>query len=808
MFLELQQDLRYAVRSLRRTPLFTTIAVLTLALGIGANVAIFSVVEAVLLRPLPWTDPARLVSVWDGSHSRAEFVGVRDRNRSLEAVAAYRDRVGISLGDERDAVRLPGAAVSADLFRVLGASPALGRGFAAGEDRPGVEPVVVVSDALWRSRFGADPTLLGRQLDLDGVQHTVIGVMPAEFWFPRREVQLWIPLVLDPGQAGVFWGQYGQFIVGRLAPGVTGSQARAEVRSIAEQLRLENPVWRPSEEHYLASIDVIPLERRLVDRSSRQLLLLLLGAVGLVLLIACANVANLLIARGVAREREFSLRTALGAGRSRLLRQLGTESLVLAAFGGAAGLGLALGLVRVLVAILPADTPRLAEVGVNPSVLAFTAAVALLAGVGFGVVPAFRLSRSDPGLALGDRSGGSSRHRTLAGALVVAEIALAVVIAIGAGLLLRSFGRILAIDPGFRTEQVVTAKVSPPRARWSGPGFGPQPVEIAERQRVFYQMLTERLEASPGITQAAVINQAPFEKTNESIAIWVDGFTTDRNKLEIWNLRKVSPGYFSTMRIRLISGRDVSDTDVAGGPLVAVIDQAAADKYYPGRDPIGARLSFPWPGWMTVVGVVANVANNDLTDRPEPTIYVPFPQYSQAEMTVVAVATGGVAGAVATIRAVVRELAPDVPVSDERTIEDRISESVAQPRFAAQLLFAFGVLALLLGAVGTYGLFAYRTQRRTRELAVRMALGARAGQVVWVVVREGAVLAGSGVALGVLLAIGLGRVLDGMLFGVASVDLVTFGAVATLLLATALLATYLPARRATRVDPVTVIRDS
>jgi putative ABC transport system permease protein len=802
-------DVRYAARTLRRTPLFALVAVLTLALGIGANTAIFSVVYGVLLRPLPYAGPGALVSVWDGGHSEAEFVGVRDRNRTLESVAAYRDRVGISLSGDAEPVQLAGAQVTADLFHVLGVSPALGRGFTRGEDLPGSGAVVVLSDALWRARFGADRSIVGRRIELDGAPHTVIGVMPPGFWFPRRETQLWVPLSLDAGHPGPFWGSYGYLFVGRLRAGATRQQARADVRAIAEQLRVENPVWRPSEQYYFTGLDVIPLDRRIVQSGSRRLLLVLLGAVGMVLIIACANVANLLIARGAARERELSLRAALGAGRLRLVRQLITESVVLAAVGGAVGLGLAFAGVRGLLGLLPPDTPRLGDVSVSGGVLAFTAAVALVAGIAFGLVPALRLSRPDLVGSLGEgasRGGSGLRQRRLAAALVVGEIALAVVLAAGAGLLLKSFARLLAVDPGFRTEHIVTARVTPPKARWASPGFAAPVPAMADRQRVFYRQLLERLRGEPAITDVAITNQAPFGRTNDVIAMWVDGYTTDPNALEVMNDRRVSPGFFQAMGIPLLKGRVFGEADRDDAPLVAVIDAATAAKYWKGRDPIGGRMHYPWPGWITIVGVVGSAKNNDLANEPEPTFYVPFAQSPQADMTVVARTAGDPAGALGAIRAAVHELAPDVPVSEERTMSQRIADSVAQPRFAADLLGAFGALALLLGAVGTYGLIAYNTRRRTRALAGRMALGARAGDVLWAVVREGAILAAAGVLAGLVLALALTRFLRGMLFEVSATDPMTFALVACVLSAVALLASYLPARRATRLDPMIAIR--
>ena len=801
-------DLRYALRQLARSPGFTAVAVLTLALGIGANTAIFSVVYGALLKALPYADPQSLVSVW-GGRALAEFVGVRDGNRTLQGVAAYMDRIGIGLSGTGEPARLAGALASADLFRVLGVSAALGRTFAAGEDQPGSNAVVLLSDGLWRARFGADRSIIGRTLDLDGIPRTVIGVMPRGFWFPRRETELWLPVRLDRSNPGEFWGSGGYYMVGRLRPGMTRGQARADVRALAERLRIENPVWRPSERYYFNGLDVIPLDQRIVEGGTRRLLLVLLGAVGMVLVIACANVANLLIARGAARERELSLRAALGAGRARLIRQLVTECVLLAAVGGLTGLALAFGGERALLGLLPPDTPRLGDVSVNGAVLTFTAVLALGVGIVFGLAPALRLSRPDlvGSLSEGTSRGGSGpRKRRLAGALVAAEIALGVVLAVGAGLLLKSFARIVAVDPGFRIEHLVTARISPPKARWSDPGFTAPSAAMEARQRVFYRQLLERLRGSPGITSVAVTSQAPFEKTNEFGAMWVDGYTTNPNELETMNGRKVTADFFRTLSIPVLRGRALSDADQPNTPRVALIDETAAQRYWKGKDPIGGRIRYPWPGWLTVVGVVGTTKNNDLTDQPQPTFYVPFAQYPQAQMTVVARTGGDPAAAFGAIRAAVRELAPDVPVSDERTMTEWLADSVAQPRFATGLLVAFGALALLLGAVGTYGLMAYTTQRRTRELAVRMALGAQTRDVLWTVIRDGAVLAAAGVLGGTGLALALTRSLRGLLFEVSPTDPTTFALVAIVLAGAALLASYLPARRATKVDPMVALR--
>jgi len=793
---DLLMDLRYGARTLWRSPGFTLVALVTLALGVGANTAVFSVVNGILLRPLPYPEPESLISVWDGGHSRAEFTRVRDQNQTLESTAAYMDRVRFSLSGDGAPARLMGTQATADVFRVLRVNPLLGRGLAPGDDVPGNDRVVVLSHHLWADRFGADSSILGRSLDLDGVTRAVIGVMPRGFGFPTPDTELWVPLLLDETWRG-FWGAYGHFIIGRLKAGVTREQVRQDLTSIAAALRAENPYWKPGAD-YLTQINVSPLHERVVG-GSRRLLLVLLGAVGMILLIACANVANLLMARGAARQREMAIRATLGAARRRIVRQLVTESLFLAVLGGAAGLGLAAGGVRVLTSLLPPNTPRLADIAINGPVLAFTAGLAILTGLLFGVAPALRSSGAALTPALGEgsgRAGSGVRQRRLAGALVSGEIALAVVLAIGAGLLIRSFSALMRVEPGFRTQQVVSARISPPAARYAG----------ADRQRDFYRQLLERLEGSPGVADAALTSQLPFDQSDDIMAMWVDGYTTDPNRLEVFGLRHVTPEFFRVMGIPLLQGRMFSGADHGGAAAVALVDEIAARRYWRGKDPTLGRIRYPWPAWLSVVGVVGAVKNNDLKADPYPVFYVPFDQSPTTSVALVARTTGEPAVATTAIRVAVAALATDVPVSDEQTMEQLIGESVAQPRFAGALLLTFALLALLLGAVGTYGLMAFAAHRRTREIAIRMALGARARDVLATVVREGAVLTGLGVGAGLALALGLTRFLRGLLFGVSPTDPITFVAVPALLAAVALLASYLPVRKVTRVDPMIAIR--
>ncbi len=793
---DLLQDLRFGVRALRRAPGFTLAAVLTLALGMGANTAIFSVVNGVLLRPLPFPGEGRLVRAW--GNSRAEFTGVAERATAFTGVAAYTEGAGLGLSGAGEPVRVAGAEVTPGLFAVLGVKPALGRGFAATEAQPGADGVVVLSDGLWRERFGADAGLLGRSIDLDGRPRLVIGIMPPGFAFPGHDTRLWIPVLIDAAQRGVYWGSGGLHVVARLRQGVTAAQARAELRSVAARLRLENPVWTPSEESYLAAVNVVPLRDSLVS-ASRPLLLLLLGAAGMVLLIACANVANLLLVRGSARTREMAVRAALGAARSRLLRQLVTENLLLSALGALAGLALALAGRGLLLSLLPPDTPRLAEVRLDPRVLGFALASALLTGVIFGFAPALRALRGTVGGALSGargEAGGTRAGRRLLGALAAAEVAVAAVLVIGATLLLRTLWQLQQVNPGFEADHLLSARIDLPATRY----------DSDDRRLAVWSQLVTQLDAVPGVQSAAATSQVPFDQVADYIAMYVDGWTRDPNALDFMDVRRITPGYLKTMGVPLLRGRNFDDADGAGARLVALIDERAVQQFFQGRDPIGGRIRFPWRSeWMTVVGVVGSVVNNDLAGEQRPAFYIPLAQQTPAAVIVVA-RTREPGATTQALRTIADRLAPDAPVSDVRTLGQRMSALVARPRSAAALLGAFAAVALLLGAVGTYGVMAWVTGRRTRELALRMALGAHAGEVVRLVVREGVMLAAGGALAGSALGLVLTRLLRGLLYGISATDPLTFVAAPLLLASVGVLASWLPAWRAARVQPMTALR--
>jgi predicted permease len=807
---DLSGDIRYGLRVLRRSPMFTAVAVATLALGIGANTAIFSVVNAVVLRPLPFPDTHSLVSVWDGSHSLAEYTYLRDRARTLESVGTYLAGHGVSLSGDGEPARLTSALVSDNFFHVLRVGAVHGRLFEPGENDARAEPVVVLSHALWQSRHGSDPSVVGRQLEIDGVSRKVVGIAPPGFTFPSSETRLWIPLLIDPagtrcasgdtfcrsGALGMFWGSYGHSVIGRLQPGVTREQARADVLRIGAELQQENPVWRPGMPEYLANVAVSDLRTRLVS-DSQGLLFVLLAAVGLVLLLACANVANLLVVRGAMRSRELSVRAALGASPRRLARQLVIENLLLAGIGGLAGLMVAAMGVPVLTSMLTGSAPRLEEVRLDGWVLLFTIVVTTATGLLFGVLPARRLANANASAALsGTRVGQGAPQRRLAAVLVSGQIAIGLMLAVGAGLLVRSLARILDVDPGFATEQVVSARVNPPRARY----------ERDEPRRQIAQQIVERLAAAPGVTATAVTTQLPFDQTGLGMAMWIDGWTTDPNRLDILELRAVSPDFFRTMGIPLRQGRTFNDADAAGAP-VAIVSEAAARRFWNGRDPVGGQVRYPWPGWITVVGVAADIHNNDLKAGAQPAIYVPFAQRPQVPFTVVVSSSGEVASVLATIRSVVAGVSAETPLSHERTMASLVEESVASQRAAAILLLSFGALALLLASVGTYGLVAYGVEARRREFAVRIAIGARPSSVVRLVLREGALLTLVGVGVGIIGALAMTGAMRGLLFETAPTDLLTFMAAPLVLGITALLACAVPAWRAPRVDPNGALRE-
>ena len=793
---DLGRDLHHGLLALKRNPAFTTIAVLTLALGVGVNSAIFSVVHAVLLRPLPYHEPDRLVSA--GSMLAGEYLFLRDHTETLRESALYRATVGFNLSHVGEAERSTGAYVSANFFTTLGISASVGRTFRSTEEQPGESAVVVLSHALWRQRFGADAGIVGRDVLIDSEPRTVVGVMPPTFHFPSARTQLWIPYAFDRRNSAALWGggQRGQ-VVARLTPQATPAQAQAELRARAPELRKANTEWLfpPT---WGTNREVVPLQERLVG-DVRTRLLVILGAVGIVLLIACVNVANLLLGRARARQREVAIRRALGAGRSRIVRQLLTESVVLGLIGGAAGLVLAFFSVPLLVSGMTADIPRVEEIGVDRSILSFTLGLGLLTGLIFGAIPAIRSSgaRVQGSLRM-DHRGSSASFGHAANLLVVAEIAVAVLLVIGAGLLIRSFAELLRVDPGFRSERTITARTTLPASRYADDA----------RTRLFYGELLTRVGALPGVQAVEATSHLPLVGGPGGFAFEVEGRPyVQGTGAPTTAERIVTPGYLQTMGISLLRGRALAHTDREQSLNVAVINETMAREHWPGQDPVGKRLKRVWnEEWITVVGLVGDVKYDGLASEIEPEIYRPFLQTPARDMSLVVHAAADPMMLAGSLREAVASLDQTVPVSEIRTLDQLLASSVATSRFTMLLLTAFATVALTLAAIGIYGVLSYAVSRRAREIGVRMALGARRVDVLRMVLGHAALLAGAGMVGGVAAALATTHVLEGLLFGVTRTDTATFVVVPILLAGVALLAAYVPAIRAIRVDPAIALR--
>jgi predicted permease len=799
-FMDFLQDLRFGWRALRRAPSFAAAAILTLALGIGANAAIFSVVDAIVLRPLPYANPDRLVSL--GTGAAGEFVALRERLRSFSQLAAWVEQTHpIGLGDE--ALRVEGATVTTNLLPMLGVAPRMGRGFLQEEGEPGRNDVLLISDAIWREHFGADPGVVGKRILVEGLPHTIVGVMPGDFHFPHRATQYWQPAVLQPGNVGGTWGVWDKKIIGRIAPGVTLARAQREVREVWPTLRHLNPLWDPGPD-YRRDVAPTPLQSEIVGSSGR-LLWMLFGCVLLVLLVGCVNVANLLLARATARERELAVRAALGGGRGRLVRQLVTESLLLAGVGAALGLALSIAGVRWLVSALPPGIPRADEISMNGTVVLFTGVVAVLTGILFGIVPALRatrLGKSASTVSIGRRTSPDAHHHRVSSALVTAEVALAVLLVVVATLLVRSFTALGAEKLGFDADHVIAARITPPAGSYTD----------SNHVTAFYGALRERLAALPGVASVAVSDKMPVAQPVYGIALRVQGqYEDNRHNLPtIGHFLQVTPGYFETMRIPLLRGRSFTDADRSGQPLVAVVSQSVARRYWPTGDAIGQHIGPPWDSpWMTIVGVVPDTKQDSLRDTSRTSVYAPWAQTTlryATEMWVVLRSSGEPAQLAPSIRSVVRDLDRTVAVSDVRTMDTIVAESVRKTRFTMLLVGAFAGAALLLGAIGIYGVMSYLVGQRAQEMGIRIALGATSSGVIGLVVGRAARLAGLGVLLGVVAAAFATRSLGTLLYGVSATDPVTFVLVPVLFLAVAVVASYAPAYRATRVDPVRALR--
>ena len=803
---DLLHDLRYAARLQRKNPGFTIVAVIALALGIGANTAIFSVVNTVLLRPLPYKDPERLVMVWEDASKQgyprdtpaaANFVDWRDQNQVFEGMAAIYD-TSFNLTGSGDPERLEGRSVSASLFPLLGVEPQLGRVFTAAEDQPGAQHVVLLSYALWQRRFGGDQGIVGQSLTLNGESYVVVGVMPARFQFPSSDDQAWVPIAFTQEDAGNRNRHYLQ-VLARLKPGVSLAQAQSEMSTIAARLQQQYP-----ESNTDLGAAVQPLHEHLVG-DIKPALLVLLGAVGLVLLIACANVANLLLARAAVRQKEIAVRVALGARRWRLIRQFLTESVLLSTLGGLVGLAIAYGGLVVLKAFIPENISQAREISIDLKVLGFTFLVSVATGLIFGLAPAVQAARFNQieTLKEGGRdaaTGGSGKR--LRGLLVMAEVAISLVLLIGAGLLINSFLRLRNVDPGFRADNLLTMRVVLPDAKY----------ETMDRRSVFYTDLINRVQSLAGVRSAAVTTNLPLYRQGNSISIGIEGRPAPPPGQELIVVtRIVSPGYFDTMSIPLLQGRQLTEQDAKTTPRAVVISETMARRYWPGEDAVGKRISLGRirkpEDWFQVVGVVKDVRQFELTAEPKPQMYLTYRQAGFFDARDLVVKTDvDPASMAASVRKAVWEIDKDQPVSNIQTMDEILADSIARQRFSMLLLAIFAAVALVLAGVGIYGVMSYSVAQRTHEIGIRMALGAQTGAVLKLAVGYGMKLVIAGLAIGLIAAFALTRVMSTLLFGVTATDPATFTLISLLLIAVAALASYIPARRATRVNPIIALR--
>jgi predicted permease len=816
------QDLRYGLASFVRTPGFTLAAVLSLAIGVGVNTSIYSIASALLLHPLPYADADRLAILWNRSpglgitedwFSTAQYFDIRTGQESFEQLAIAIGGNYNLTGDGGEPLRVGTIRVSSELLPMLGVQPLLGRVFTSEEDRAGAPGTALLGYGTWMRRYGGDPSVVGRKLILNGLPYEVVGVLPESFSLPRdvlptldgaEDAEIMVPLPLAANAATVRTNE-DYNIVGKLKPGVDIRQAQAELDALTLRLRRDHPEVYPPNSGLTFSI--VPLHEQVVG-NVRPALLVLWGSVGFVLLIACANVANLLLSRSVARQNEMAVRAALGASRSRVIRQLLIESMTLAALGSIGAVVLAYGSLRWIRALGAASVPRIAEIALNGEVLTFTLAISLVSGLLFGLAPALRLSRVDLQANLADASRGSAGAQSVWAAggnvrrlLVTAELALAVVLLIGAGLLVRSFARVLDVPPGFNPANVLTLELTLTGRRY------PDPPTLIET----YRRLWEGLRAMPGVTVVGGVTSLPLSQMFAWGPITVEG-RMPRAGEEFINadMRMVGGEYFRAMEIPLLEGRLFDERDTLANPRVTIVDARMADDLWPGEDPIGKRirtggLSATTP-WITVIGVAARVKQYTLDADSRIAMYLPETQYPRRAMNVVVKSEMSPEALTANVRSVVRTLDPDLPLYNVRTMDERVADSLAQRRFAMQLLTLFAIVALGLAAIGIYGVMAYLVSQGTRELGIRLALGATPAAIVWLVGRHTVLIAAIGVASGAAVAFGLTRFMQSLLFEVHPADPLTFALIAGSLAIIALGAGYIPARRAARIDPVESLR--
>ena len=800
------QDIRYGLRILWKSPAFTAVAVLTLALGIGATTAIFSLVNGILLAPLPYSHPEELVSV-TGSYPNGAVAAMRERIHTMD-VGAYAEGHEFNLTGLGEPVRLAGTMVSAQLFSVLGARPEIGRSFSAGEDRAGQDNYVILSHALWEQRFQKDPAVVGRSIQLDGVGRQVLGVMPADFRFPSPKTQVWVPLHGDPGSTANFWAGDYMPVIGRLHAGASAQQAQAEVRLFQPYVRTLFP-W-PMPASWNADVSVVKLQTGMVA-DVRARLFILLAAVALVLLIACANVANLTLSRSAVRQKEIGIRSALGAVRRRLVRQFLTESVVLASLGGLLGLIFAAAGLSLLKAALPADTPRLADVAIDWRVLAFAAGTTILTGLIFGLAPALHSSRAAlaDSLKAGGRGSAVSLSHHLRSSLAVGEVAFAMLLVVAAGLLIRSFWALSHVNPGFQSEHVMTARITPNQTFCND----------TARCLAFYRSVLDQVQGAPGITGAALVNTLPLGGRVAKRNVNIENFVASAGEnFPLFWMNTVTPAYFHVMDIPLLAGRSFTEGEMSGNPPVAIVNSETARRFWPGKDAIGQHIQLlNETSWRTVIGVAADVRAYDLQrttpDFLKGTVYVPFSPTSTledrrvpAEMSIALRTSTDNSQAGPMLQGIVAGLNHDVPVTDVKTLRSVVSEAVSTPASTMSLFVAFAVVALVLGIIGIYGVLSFLVSKRTREIGIRIALGAPRRDVLWLVLREGAKFSALGITLGLASAFAVTRWLSSELYGVSAVDPLTYGSVALVMAVVTMLACYVPARRAMRVDPLIALR--
>lgn len=798
------QDLRYSLRSLRRNPGYSTTAALSIALGIGASVSIFTVADGVLLRPLPYKDPSNLMMVWEANHksvksdqnvvSPANYLDWKARSRTFEHLAAIR-YVNSVLSDGHRAEELKKQAMTANLLPMLGVQPYRGRVFTEEEDRPGRDTVVLISHRLWQSWFGGDESVLGRKVMINSTPRTIIGIMPPGFYFRNRETDLWEPFGIDPARN--YRQTSGRYILvtGRLKPGATRAQAQAEMTAIAGQLEAANPEFNKN-----WTVNVESLRDSLVGKA-RTSLLVLLGSVGLLLLVACANVANLMLARCANRQREMAVRASMGAGRWRVIRQLLTESVLLSFLGGAAGVLLARWMVIGLLTFAPRMLTDASEIRMDARILLFAVGLSTLTGILFGFAPAWSTTRFNLFEVMRQSGGTVSRRGNLRAWLVGAEVALSVILLTGAGLLFQSLTGLQSVPSGLQPENLLTFRVSLPAARYQPP----------YRRTVFFAQLLDRLSQIPGVQSAGAVSYLPFDGLAAGTHTSIQGRPTPRAGEELLSvIRTVMPGYFRTMGIPVKQGRDFSATDnEEKAPMRFIVNEAYVKKFLQGSDPLNTSINALMGDknpYGQIIAVVGDVKEGSLDKPAQPTIYYPHAQLIYGGMTLLVKASADPRSLIEPARRIVQELDPAQPIAEVRTMDEVLGETLSRQRFSALLVVGFSILSLLLAAVGVYGVLAYSVTERTREIGLRLALGARPARITAQVVAAGARFVLAGTLAGIAGAFALAGLLQGLLFGVEPRDPATFAAVPAVLLAVALLAAYLPARRAGRLDPMSALR--